>query len=117
MKFVLDKKGDYQACQVDYRKKKRFWVTGLADDVTITLEVQFDNETDNALARVFLMELHSVKKNVMNCPSIVFHDKEFPGEIVKLFPETIKKRTSSGSISFKVSATHIKKGTCHCHSS
>ena len=110
MKLVLEKKGDYQACQVDYRKKERFWVTGSADDVTVTLEVQFDNETDNALARVFLMELHSVKKNVMNCPSIVFHDKEFPGEIVKLFPEAIKTRTSSGSISFKVSATHIKKG-------
>jgi hypothetical protein len=56
------------------------------------------------------MELHSVKKTVMNCPAIVFHDKEFPGEIAKLFPESMKNRSSNGSVSFKVADSHIKKG-------
>ena len=55
-------------------------------------------------------ELHTCNKAVMNCPGIVFHDKVHPENVMKTFPGAIKERTSNGSISFKISEHHIKKG-------
>jgi hypothetical protein len=76
----------------------------------VTFEIQFDNETDQALARVFLLELNTCKKAVMNCPAISYHDKTPPENVVRLFPDGMKSRTSNGSITLQVSETHLKKG-------
>lgn len=62
------------------------------------------------MARVFLMELHTCKKNVMNCPSIFFYDKNEPEDIKRLFPKSNCMSKSNGAISFKVSESSIKKG-------
>jgi Arp2/3 complex, 34 kD subunit p34-Arc len=70
--------------------------------VTVTFEVNFEGETDQALARIFLLELNDSKRQVMNSPGVVFHDKVFPENVLSSFPGAIKTRTSSGSISFKV---------------
>jgi hypothetical protein len=39
MKNVLNGVKDYKPCQIDYRKKERFWVIGTEQDVTVTFEV------------------------------------------------------------------------------
>jgi hypothetical protein len=39
MKNVLEGKGDFKPCQIDYRKKEKFWVTGSDKDVTVIFEV------------------------------------------------------------------------------
>ena len=62
------------------------------------------------MARIFLMELHTCKKNVMNCPAIVFHDKKAPEDIERLFPNAKPQERSNGSISFKISEAHLKRG-------
>lgn len=46
MKCVTEKKGQFQPCQIDYRKNEKFWVFGSPEDVAVTFEIQFDNETD-----------------------------------------------------------------------
>ena len=46
MKCVLEKSGQFKPCQIDYRKNEKFWVFGSPDDVAVTFEIQFDNETD-----------------------------------------------------------------------
>jgi len=85
-------------------------VFGSPDDVAVTFEIQFDNETDQALARVFLLELNTCKKSVMSCPAIAYHDKNMPENVVRLFPDGMKNRTSNGSITLQVSESHLKKG-------
>jgi len=63
-----------------------------------------------ALARVFLLELNTCKKSVMNCPAVAYHDKTPPENVLRHFPEGMKNRTSNGSITLQVSSTHLKKG-------
>lgn len=110
MKMCLEKKDGFQPCQLDYRKEERFWVFGSGQDVLVTFEVNFDSVEDQALARIFLLELADAKRTVMNCPGVMYHDKSFPDNVQKAFPGAIKHRTSNGSISFLVSDPHLKKG-------
>lgn len=63
MNIVLKKtKGTFQACQIDYRKDERMWIFGSAEDVSVTYEINFESETDTALARIFLLELNDCKR-------------------------------------------------------
>lgn len=62
MKKVLEGKGDFTPCQIDYRKDERFWVFGDDKNVSVTFEVNFEASTDQALARIFLMELNDSKR-------------------------------------------------------
>jgi hypothetical protein len=39
MNYVLEKKGNFQPCQVDYRKNEKFWVFGSPEDVAVTFEI------------------------------------------------------------------------------
>ena len=110
MKKLLAKQNDFQPCQIDYRKQESFWVTGTDKDVTCTFQVQFDGEEDQSLARIFLMELHTCRKNVTNCPAIFYNDKTPPEDIERIFPGSNSMARSNGCISFKVSEAHLKKG-------
>jgi hypothetical protein len=46
----------------------------------------------------------------MSCPAIAYHDKTPPENVLRLFPNGMKNRTSNGSITMQVSETHLKKG-------
>mmetsp|Transcript_18517 Transcript_18517/g.28437 ORF Transcript_18517/g.28437 Transcript_18517/m.28437 type:complete len:126 (-) Transcript_18517:31-408(-) len=46
----------------------------------------------------------------MNAPGVMFHDKNYPENVTRLFPGAMKQRTSNGSISFSVGEIHLKKG-------
>jgi hypothetical protein len=74
-------------------------VFGSDKDVNVTFEVNFDNETDRALARIFLLELNDSKRNVMNAQGIIYHDKSCPENVIRVFG-AMKNKTSNGSITF-----------------
>mmetsp|Transcript_17999 Transcript_17999/g.30648 ORF Transcript_17999/g.30648 Transcript_17999/m.30648 type:complete len:175 (+) Transcript_17999:203-727(+) len=80
-KGVLESKQQFKPCQIDYRKDERFWVFGTDKDLSVTFEMNFSEETDQALARIFLLELNDSKRNVMNAPVIIYHDKVFPENV------------------------------------
>ena len=47
MKAVLAGTGDQvKPCQIDYRKKERYWVFPSKTDVSVTMEVDFSTKTD-----------------------------------------------------------------------
>lgn len=110
MNMVLQGKDGFEPCQIDYRKEERFWVFGSKDDISCTFEVSFDSVTDQALARIFLLELNDSKRNVVNAPAVLFHDKTNPENVLRVFPGAMQKKTSNGSITFSVSSNSIKKG-------
>ena len=110
MQAVINKTAPPKPCQVDYRKDERFWVFGSATDVAVTFEVNFHGVEDQSLARIFLLELNDSKRNVQNAPGVMYHDKQFPENVTRVFPGAIKTRTSNGSITFQVAEPHLKKG-------
>ena len=77
-------------------------------EVTISFALQFDNQTDRALARIFLLEFSDSKRYVKNPPAIMYHDIKFPEAISKLFPDSTKDKYSNGVISFTLFPGHVK---------
>ncbi len=55
--------------------------------MTVSFAMNFDNSTDKALARIFLLEFSDSKRYVKNPPSIIYHDNKFPTDISSKFPK------------------------------
>lgn len=72
--------------------------------------MHFDNVTDKALARIFLLEFSDSKRYVKNPPAIMYHDIKFPENIAKNFPEASKVKYSNGIVSFTLFPGHLKDG-------
>lgn len=89
-----------QACEISYRNDEKYWVIPSKTEVTVSFSLQFDNPTDKALARIFLLEFVDSKRHVQNPPSILYYDNKFPEAVVAKFPEAAKIQYSNGVISF-----------------
>jgi actin related protein 2/3 complex, subunit 2 len=98
------------SCELPYRLDEKYWVVSAKAEVTISFALQFDNHTDRALARIFLLEFSDSKRYVKNPPAIMYHDIKFPEAIAKLFPESASAKYSNGVISFTLFPGHIKDG-------
>ena len=110
MQDVINGKDPQQPCQIDYRTDERFWVFPDKNQVSVTFEVNVNSTEDQQLCRIFLVELADCKRQVKNCPGIVYHDIQNPENVERIFPGSFKgAKTSNGSISFQVSDLHLKK--------
>jgi len=98
------------SCEIPYRSDEKYWVVSSKSEVSIYFALQFDNQTDRALARIFLLEFSDSKRYVKNPPAIMYHDMNFPPAIVKLFPQADKIKYSNGVISFTLFHGHLKDG-------
>ena len=48
--------GDFnQSCEIPYRSDEKFWVIASKGEITVSFALNFDNQTDRALARIFLL--------------------------------------------------------------
>jgi len=65
-----------KACQIDYRKSESYFLFPEKDSFGFTVDVNFNEKEDKALARIFLQELPTTQRNVQNVPAIAYHDKE-----------------------------------------
>jgi hypothetical protein len=43
------------SCEIPYRTDEKYWVVASKGEVTVSFALQFDNKTDRALARIFLL--------------------------------------------------------------
>jgi hypothetical protein len=43
------------SCEIPYRTDEKYWVVSSKGEVTVSFALQFDNPTDRALARIFLL--------------------------------------------------------------
>jgi hypothetical protein len=85
-------------------------VIAAKEEVTVYFALQFDNQTDRALARIFLLEFSDSKRYVKNPPAIMYHDIKFPEQISKVFPDAASAKYSNGVISFTLFPGHMKDG-------
>ena len=54
------------SCEIPYRVDEKFWIVSAKGEVTVSFALQFDNQTDKALARIFLLVLkHILSHNVL----------------------------------------------------
>lgn len=99
------------SCEISYRIDEKYWVVAAKGEVTISFALHFDNPTDRALARIFLLEFSDSKRYVKNPPAIMYHDIKFPESISKFFPDGEKAaKYSNGVIQFTLFPGHLKDG-------
>jgi len=95
------------SCEINYRSDEKYWVTANKTEVTVSYGLQFDNATEKALARIFLLEFSDSKRHVKNPPAIIYHDQKFPELVTACFPEASKNKYSNGVISFTLFKNHV----------
>lgn len=76
--------------EIPYRQDEKYWVVTSKNEVTVSFSLNFSNQTDRALARIFLLEFSDSKRYVKNPPAIIYHDNKFPDLITKVFPDAGK---------------------------
>ena len=76
-----------ESCQISYRSDEKYWVIATNNEVSVSFSLNFDNPTDKALARIFLLEFPDSRRNVKNPPAIMYHDSKFPEAILSKFPK------------------------------
>eukprot|EP00350_Pseudokeronopsis_sp_OXSARD2_P012433 CAMPEP_0170543344 /NCGR_PEP_ID=MMETSP0211-20121228/2487_1 /TAXON_ID=311385 /ORGANISM="Pseudokeronopsis sp., Strain OXSARD2" /LENGTH=238 /DNA_ID=CAMNT_0010846683 /DNA_START=327 /DNA_END=1043 /DNA_ORIENTATION=+ len=96
------------SCEIPYRADEKYWVLATKGEVTIAFSLNFDNATDKALARIFLLEFSDSQRHVKNPPSIMYHDAKFPNDISARFPEASKVKYSNGIITFTLFPNIVK---------
>lgn len=52
---VLGTGNPAESCEISYRLDEKYWVIANKSEVTVSFALQFDNTTDRALARIFLL--------------------------------------------------------------
>lgn len=71
--------------QLQIRENEKLWVVPGSDRVTFVFEVNYEDPTDGALARLFLTEFEDARRHVHNAPVISFNStapaevSSFPG--------------------------------------
>jgi actin related protein 2/3 complex subunit 2 len=95
------------SCEIPYRSDEKYWVIASQKEVTVSFALNFDNVTDKALARIFLLEFSDSKRYVKNPPSIIYHDTKFPDNVAAAFPDASKTKYSNGVISFTLFPGHL----------
>jgi actin related protein 2/3 complex, subunit 2 len=89
---------------VEYRKTEAMFICPSTSKVTVIFQVDFNDITDKAVAKVFLQEFVEAQRAVRTAPPVNY-SKEPPGELVGL--SYAFKGDTAGFISFALEERHI----------
>ena len=89
---------------VEYRKTEAMFICPSSSKVVVIFQVDFNDITDKAVAKVFLQEFVEAQRTVRTAPPVNY-SKEPPGELAGL--EYSFKSDTAGFISFAVEERHI----------
>eukprot|EP00742_Colponemidia_sp_Colp-10_P000686 GILJ01000747.1.p1 GENE.GILJ01000747.1~~GILJ01000747.1.p1 ORF type:complete len:318 (+),score=44.37 GILJ01000747.1:92-955(+) len=94
------------AAEVQFRRKEIMYVVPQEDRITVVFSVHFTEDTDAAIAKIFLLEFVEAKRQVNNAPPCSF-SKE-PQRELSRFPSAASADASVlGFISFTLFKEHI----------
>lgn len=89
---------------VEYRANEAMFVCPQASKVVVIFQINFDDQTDQAIAKVFLQEFVETQRSVRNAPPVSY-SKEPPGELTGAAFSF--KLDCAGYISFSVEDRHV----------
>jgi len=75
-----DQAGTLKPMVLKYRAKETIYLAPLADRVMVFFSIDFLNETDRAIATVFLQEFQAAQRNLQAAPAVVF-SKDAPPQL------------------------------------
>lgn len=91
-------------CMIPYRSRESLYIVPNADRVVVVYSVDFVDETDRAIANVFLQEFAEAQRHVSGAPPVSF-SKDPPREVEGMGGE----EDVIGYVSFAVFKSHVEK--------
>lgn len=96
-----------QPVVINYRKAEQIILVPASDRVNVVISVDFVDDTDAALAEVFLQEFQGAKRSVPSAPNVLF-SRDRPGELRNV--KGLRKVDQEvGYIMFQVFSAHVKE--------
>lgn len=91
---------------IQYRKKEMICLVPSNDRVLVVFSVDFQDEADRVIAKVFLQEFAEAQRHVSNAPNVTF-TREPPNDVTKVkgFKES---KNAVGYIMFQVFKSHVE---------
>ena len=102
-----DGSGSLKPMIVNYRPKEAMYVNPMADRILIFFTVDFFDDTDRAIATIFLNEFGEAQRRLQNAPAVAF-SKEPPGQL-KAVPGFKESPNCVGYVMFTVFKLHVDK--------
>jgi actin related protein 2/3 complex subunit 2 len=92
---------------IPFRPKERIVLNPTNDRVQVYFYVEFDDETDRAIAKVFLQEFSESQRKIPQAPAVTF-TYECPGDLAKVKEFKPRKSSSSvGYLMFQMFTSHV----------
>jgi actin related protein 2/3 complex subunit 2 len=92
------------AVMVEIRKNEPMFIVSKPGKILVIFAVEFPDETDRAVAKVFLQEFVEAQRVVRNAPPVSY-SREAPGELSRM--PYVFRDTLAGFLSFSVEERHI----------
>jgi actin related protein 2/3 complex subunit 2 len=102
-----DGAGSLKPMIIPYREKETIYLYPSADRVLVFFSVDFLDDTDRAIAVVFLQEFAEAQRRIQNAPAVAF-SKDPPGQL-KSVPGFKEQPTCVGYVMFTVFKLHVDK--------
>lgn len=96
------------SCEIPYRPDESYYLQVRAKEITVSFGLNFENEQDRALAKVFLLEFVDSRRHVKQPPAINYSDHQNPPDLVQSFPSLANKKFTNGIIQFTLFEQHTK---------
>jgi len=102
-----DSAGSLKPMIINYRDKESIYLYPSADRVLVFFTIDFLDDTDRAIAVVFLQEFQEAQRRIQNAPAVSF-SKDAPGQL-KSVPGFKEAPTCVGYVMFTLFKLHVDK--------
>jgi len=105
--LAKDSAGSLKPMVLKYRAKETIYLAPTADRVLVFFSIDFLNETDRAIAAVFLQEFQAAQRSNQAAPAVVF-SRDAPGQL-KSVPGFKEDVSCVGYAMFTIFKMHVDK--------
>lgn len=100
-----DQSGNLKPMILEYRSKEAMYIHPLADRVMVFYSVDFEDDTDRAIANIFLNEFAEAQRRMQQAPAVTF-TKDAPGQL-KSVPGFKESPNCLGYLMFTITKMHV----------
>jgi len=90
---------------IDYRDEEAMYIKAEGDRVIVIYSINFRDQGDQTLAKIFLQEFADVRKTMNNAPTVIYSTKQAPGELTGV--PGVRETDTHSFVSFVLFKNHI----------
>jgi actin related protein 2/3 complex subunit 2 len=105
---AIESKKAFPISEITYRDEEAVYIKTDSDRCTVIFNIQFKDQDDVILAKVFLQEYAEAKRTLGQAPSVSYSQKEPPSELRGV--KNLRVGAGNGFVSFVLFSNHTQGG-------